>query len=163
VAPQHVDVIISPRSFDRSGGRTVTGPLWLRHGDRGGNGVRADFPEAEWTDFPVIVLGWWLAALDGLAGGAAQAACYFMDGPFSFTAAAGAGRGLLRVRCVEHGVGDETLVAEFTVPTAEVHETVRAAARSALAECERRGWADADVDELRRVLGPGGRPRSGLT
>jgi hypothetical protein len=40
------------------------------------------FPGRGWSDFVVVVLGWWLAALKELIRGAQSAELLFMDGPF---------------------------------------------------------------------------------
>lgn len=161
MAPEHVEVVVAPRSFDRSTPGAITGPIWLRHGRRGER--RADFPEAGWTDFPVRILGGWLDDLAGLAGGAvAEAPCHFMDGPYEFTVA-DAGRSLLRLRCARRDLDELALVAEFDTPAAAFFDALRSAATAALAECERRGWTDRDVDDLRRALASFGPSRSSLT
>ena len=77
MAPEHAEVVIAPQSFDRSGSGSITGAIWLRHGARGER--RADFPEPGWTDFPVVILAWWLDALGALARGeTGEASCLFM-------------------------------------------------------------------------------------
>lgn len=50
----------------------VTAPIYFCVEDR-------FFPEEGWSDFPLIVLSWWL---DEIAGGAEKSVFPFMDGPF---------------------------------------------------------------------------------
>lgn len=42
-----------------------------------------DYPSSQWTDFGVVILGWWLVDVRGLVRGADQEEFLFMDGPFS--------------------------------------------------------------------------------
>ncbi len=57
-------------------GSPVAGVVFFRLGD-------LDFPESGWTDFPVVILGWWCQSLSrALAGGASCVVLEFMDGPF---------------------------------------------------------------------------------
>lgn len=153
MSPESVEIVVVPRSLDRSTAGGITGPIWLRHG--GCAERAADFPEANWVDFPVVILGWWLTELGMLArGGTKRAACRFMDGPVYFTAA-DAGPTLLRVRCLERrmNMDGDAVEAEFVVVAAKLYASVRAAALAVLAECDRRGWSDdRDVDALRRAV-----------
>lgn len=44
------------------------------------------YPDYNWTDFGVIVIGWWLMAARSLVNGAERETFYFMDGPQSIIA-----------------------------------------------------------------------------
>ena len=148
MVPEHVEVVVAPRSFNYSG--TITGPIVLRHAARGD--TPQDFPEPGWVDFPVVILGWWLAEVHALAAGSTtEATCSFRDGPFELRITP-AQRTLWRVQCLGRYLDGDVPIADFVAPAGEVRETVRAAATAALAECERRGWTNADVDTLRRSL-----------
>ncbi len=151
MAPEHAEFIVTPRSFDRSGPNAVTGPIWLRRSAR--DGAHADFPYTGWTDFPIRILAAWLTGLAVLASGeVSESMCHFADGPFML-AVADAGNTLLRVRCVEHHAdSDPLVVGDFFTPARVLYGSLRAAAVAALAECDRRGWSNDDVDELRDVL-----------
>lgn len=55
----------------------VTGHIWISCGDEA-------FPERRWYDFPVIVMGWWIASFCQVYSGKEECCrLVFMDGPFS--------------------------------------------------------------------------------
>jgi hypothetical protein len=149
--PQDVVVVVAPQSFDSSStSGTITGPIWLRHD--GYDERRAGFPEPGWSDFPVVVLGWWLTALGALRSGAAtQATCLFMDGPFEITVT-DAGGPLWRVQCVRRNADSEGVFADLVTSRDSLLGSITAAAEAALAECDRRRWSGRDVEALRRAV-----------
>jgi hypothetical protein len=148
VTPERVEIRVEPASFDRAGAGAITGPIWLHHGRRDAPG--ADFPEPRWSDFPVVVLAWWLEALAAQEGGA-ETTFRFMDGPFELRVAP-AEPSLVRVRCFGHGIDAKAAGADFRAAAAAFYAAVRSAAAAALAECDRRSWAGPDVEALRRAL-----------
>ena len=149
LAPEHVEIVVAPASLDRSGSSSVTGSIWLRHGRR--DEPYEAFPEADWTDFPVVILAWWLDAFAALeSSDATEAECRFMDGPFEFHLMTDAPT-LLRVRCLGRGITPGEVVADFRTPAASVREALHRAANAVLAECDRRGWRGRDVEQLRRA------------
>jgi hypothetical protein len=147
MGPEHVEIVVVPSSFDRARSGAITGPVWLRHGRR--DVPPTDFPEANWTDFPIVILGWWLEALRSPRG--AEVECSFMDGPFEFTVS-GPMDTLARVCCFGRGIEAKVPVVEFFVPVRMLITSLLSAAASALAECDRRGWAGSDVEQLRALL-----------
>src|SRR5213595_3106402 len=68
---------IDPATIEIAASGSITGAIWLHADD-------IAFPETDWNDFVVVVLGWWTneaAAL--IAGGKTRGELMFMDGPFS--------------------------------------------------------------------------------
>jgi hypothetical protein len=105
-----------------------------------------EFPDGQWTDFPVVVLAWWLGALRRFRAGAAKESFEFMDGPHS----------------VELGRSDDNVVLTFLSTSvaparlktvaAKPIEVVRAltdAARLVIAVCDEKAWPSEDLEELR--------------
>ena len=71
------EIAVCVETADLEKRSNVTGPIWLDI-----DGV--SFPSKNWTDFPVIVLGWWLSNLRPLVEGSVdKVECPFMDGPYS--------------------------------------------------------------------------------
>jgi hypothetical protein len=139
---ERTEVVVEPRSLDRSGGDSVTGPIWLRHGRR--DEQPTAFPGEGWTDFPVIVAAWWLAALNPLLrGDGLRAACRFMDGPYEFSVL-DVGESLVEVHC--------TGSKRFHARKDQLHASVRDAAEGLLSECGRRGWSGPDIEVLTQAL-----------
>jgi hypothetical protein len=136
------EVAVSPEHLDRSGAGGITGVLAVRIGD-------AWFPERTWSDFPVVVLAWWLRECASLATGG-HGRFRFMDGPFQFNARnLGNGRAELEA---DHGGRSG---AQVTAPVAHVRAAVLRAARQTIGGCVRRGWEDRDVEELRLLAESG--------
>jgi hypothetical protein len=109
--------------------------------------IRADsvsFPEARWSDFPVVIFSWWFEPVSRILAGTSRAwECRFMDGPFS-------------VRLEQQHDDAWTLLGlhagrvEFTATVscrAFVHSLLEAA-RQILRECRQRGWQSRDIETL---------------
>ncbi|UBU08426.1 hypothetical protein [Nonomuraea gerenzanensis] len=130
--------VVEPSALERLRSGSIVGPIWL---DRGEDG----FPEAGWTDFPVVILGWWLSALRRPFR---TAELTFMDGPWEarLHLRGSAYRAVLR-RTYPVVVEGEGEVA-FDV----LRESVVAAARHVLAECEKRNWTDTDISLLGSII-----------
>jgi hypothetical protein len=139
-----VDVAVEPTAFEQAQSGAITGPIWLQH-----EGI--DFPERGWRDFPVVVLGWWLQHLADLAGGAKSALCSFMDGPYEFIVRNDA-PGQLCLQLSERGAEETFVISQVTVDALHLQASVLAAATSALAECDHRGWSGSDVEGLRQLV-----------
>lgn len=138
-----MDIALEPKAFARAQSGAITGPIWLRH-----EGIA--FPEKGWSDFPVIVLGWWLTQLLALGQGARSALCSFMDGPYDFSVSTEA-PGLFRLKLTQRGAKTNSLVSEFTIDASALRASLLAAAASTLAECDRRGWSGRDVEDLHEL------------
>jgi hypothetical protein len=54
-------------------GTTKTGTIWVEIGGR-------PFPERGWSDFPLVIVRWWLAAVRELEAGALSRDLTFMEG-----------------------------------------------------------------------------------
>lgn len=136
-----VDIIADTSSLHRSAMGSITGHLFLR-------APTGDFPETNWSDFPVVVLAWWVEGVAGLvAGNHRSFQGLFMDGPFAFVVERGSnssGRIALGQRGSEVSVGIVDIAALL-------QSTVVAGARVAQA-CRARNWSSSDLDELERVV-----------
>jgi hypothetical protein len=141
-----VEVIIDPRSFYQAKSGSIVGSVWIR--TQGEQDIV--FPEAGWTDFPVVILGWWLKEIEALVcGHTTEATCSFMDGPFEFCLTASGDVHLSRRR------DEGTLnLGRFRRPESaqELWASLHRAAVAVLSECDARGWSGNDIDVLRRYV-----------
>lgn len=135
-------VKVDPSRLDRTS-RSFTGPLAVRFGSTW-------FPEKSWTDFPIVVIGWWLDACESLKSGN-DAVFHFMDGPFQFNARQ-VGNGRIALESVERHGDDSSRIAQTTVPASLVIQTIVSAAREILAACKRKKWSDSDILQLQAML-----------
>jgi hypothetical protein len=78
-----VDVLVDTDSLHQSSSRSrsITAGIWWRTNE-------TPFPEERWSDFAVVVLGWWIEAALGLLDYGGTAVFRFMDGPFAVRASA---------------------------------------------------------------------------
>jgi len=130
-------VRLNPSTFEKR--RNITGEIWLQVGD-------FSFPAQEWTDFPVIILSWWLDALDTLHSTNGATEFLFMDGPYSFTVSQRNGECILE--CIEDPRGDKESLWQGPVSLNGLASQVRGAAASVVQECHRLGWTTPDTSSL---------------
>jgi len=92
-----------------------------------------EFPERGWSDFPVIILGWWTEALLQLeAENINEVQWRFMDGPYSAS--------LTRI---------ESAGSISAIGYAELRESLLDAAERAAAHCEQHKMFTGDLETLR--------------
>lgn len=133
-----VSVFVSPDSLHRGG--NITGEIWLEV-------AGFEFPCARWSDFPVIILGWWLDALFELwSGKCGRGACLFMDGSYSFEVSKEGGAFILRCFGDTHSAKECEWEGVIGLPGL-LRQTVDAAA-AVLKECRGRGWVTSDTEAL---------------
>lgn len=140
-----MQIVVEPSSFYFAKSGAVVGAIWLRL-----DGPPSAFPQAGWTDFPVVILGWWLREIEALVRKASvEATCKFMDGPFEFVLSSS---GNLRMR-ERRGAGVTELEASpCRVSVQECWESLNLAALNVVAECDARGWSSRDIDTLCRFM-----------
>lgn len=120
--------------------RNVTGTVFFEFG-------AFQFPERNWNDFVVVILGWWLDATTKLmAAGEGETDLYFMDGPYSLRIA-------LEGAAFKIGRGRDDVEIEDGSFNLEVdaHDFLRAiydASTTILSACARRDWMTADIEML---------------
>jgi hypothetical protein len=108
------------------------------------------FPDPEWTDFIVVVLGWWCGALvEILRGAQGPIDVHFMEGPYLAELRQLSGQSL-RLTLVEDAV-TRRVVREDDVDLAPLVQSVLSAADQILTECEQREWWSADETNLAAV------------
>ena len=136
-------IVTSASSLERSSGGSISGILAVRLAD-------FVFPDEHWSDFPVVVLGWWSDAARALQA-AREGEFLFMDGPFKFR--------VLPPHDGVSGVAFEKMEAHGArqlhsgvLDPADLSAEIARASREIVRECRNRGWADADVGKLSQAV-----------
>jgi hypothetical protein len=144
-----VQVKVGSTNIARTARGAVVGPIWIAASDPG-----VAFPEVDWSDFPVILLGIWIPALRRLSSHGRAAECHFMDGPYRFTVST-ADAATWRVACFEtrETPSVANAVAEWFTGSAALLESAVSAGKTMLGYCDARGWWNDDTDRLREALG----------
>jgi hypothetical protein len=138
-----VRLIFDPATLYQSGSRgSITAVIYYDFGDG------RQFPEEDWNDFVVVILNWWIEAMEQAA--AEPVKLYFMDGPFWMTAVP-EGEDSLRLSCVEDRRGAGTLF-EVVVKQSDLRRELMTVARSVSSACASAGFESADLNELRTRL-----------
>jgi hypothetical protein len=106
------------------------------------------FPAAGWSDFAVVILGWWASALlKTIRSNGVRVRVHFMDGPYAVDVAVSSG--VLHFRLIsrdrEVGTGEAALSPFIRALTSQSREVLHA--------CRSREWWSADADNLESLLG----------
>ena len=106
------------------------------------------FPAAGWSDFVVVILGWWASALlKAIRGDGIRSRVHFMDGQYAVDVAIS--DGVIHFRLISQD-------REVGMGATAFNPFVRALAsqsRSVLGECRSKEWWSADADTLEQLLG----------
>jgi hypothetical protein len=126
-------VVITSTLAARSPSANVTGLISLKVRDR-------VFPDAQWNDFPVVILGWWLVGLTELASGASSTyEALFMDGPYKFVVHLVSGHAANLTLHTQEEQWSETI--DFQA----FYASAAQAGSAVLHECLSRGWSNQDL------------------
>lgn len=120
-------ITINLQTFNQSReGGNVTGVIFLELHEKA-------FPAAGWSDFPVIILRWWVDALLELeVPERREVQWLFMDGPYGVA--------------LTMPTGD---VSPTAFAISQVHDSLFEAARRAVTHCDQHGFLSKDLDLLR--------------
>jgi hypothetical protein len=120
-------IVVDLQTFSQSSPNgNVTGVIFLELQE-------GEFPERGWSDFPVIILGWWTDELLQLAmPKRRQVHWRFMDGPFCVT-----------LRKVERGHSSDSVSYD------QLSSSLLDAAKRVISHCERHQIFSRDLETLR--------------
>jgi hypothetical protein len=125
---------------------SIAGCLFLR-------GPAGDFPTTRWSDFPVIVLGWWVPGLTSLVVGETRSfQGLFMEGPFAFVVERGIGAS---GRIAWGHRGNEVSIG--IVDTEMLLQSAIFAGRRVAEACHTQSWTSGDLDDLEKAIAQGER------
>ena len=129
-----LEIRVNPETLEHGG--NITGTLAV-----GLNGHW--FPDPDWNDFVVVVLGWWCRSLRALLS-EASAELPFMDGSYRVRIER-SDTTFARVLLMNN---DGRVLGEGVASLSALIAGVDRAARVVLHECRARGWDTEDVEEL---------------
>jgi hypothetical protein len=136
-------IVTSGSSLERSSLGSISGTLAVRLGD-------FVFPDENWSDFPVVVLGWWHDAARSRQA-AREGRFPFMDGPFEFRASPPLD-GVSGVVFEKQGAQGFRQLHSGLLDPDEIAAELARASREIVRECRSRGWADDDVSKLSQAI-----------
>jgi hypothetical protein len=134
VAPQ-IEIVNQSIEKDRRG--TITGRICVKFDNY-------CFPEKDWNDAVVVILGWWLSEMAGLLAGRRMAELCFMDGPFQMRVEVTSA-----VKCFIHCMEGNGLGISHETNTLDLLQAILTAATLTYSVCDARGWQTKDLEQLR--------------
>ena len=138
---QSVKLRVDPRSLTAAESCCIIGTIYFDF-------PTLQFPERNWSDFVVVLLGWWLEATRWPI---TRAELRFMDGPFVLRIAPVAGDNVV-LKGIEDR-GHERELCHCVASIKELRLEIESAAKSILEECRARKWVNEDVERLGYLLG----------
>jgi hypothetical protein len=139
-APDLNLVIEGPFEF----GRNVTGTILWRWNN-------TSFPGEKWSDFPVIVVSWWLKELTSLtAGGSERVELDFMDGPYAVEVEAEGALWLMKF--MRRAADSATTVDRFAIQPDALIASVVTGAKSLVETCRSNKWSSDDLAQIEKYL-----------
>ncbi|BBB90434.1 hypothetical protein [Methylomusa anaerophila] len=127
--------------------RLITGEICLAIGD-------VFFPELYWNDFVVIVLTWWLDAINKLKKSAIGEVCEFrfMDGPF-FASGVKIDQKTIAMNFMKGRMnGDDMLFSSENCSIDNLTHSLFVASSNVIEEIDKRKWDNKDIADLRRAM-----------
>ena len=136
-----LEVVVDADSLQRTAAGSIIGTIYLQ-------GPAGSFPSEYWSDFPVVLLNWWITGLGLVASGDRKSySGDFMDGPYSFRIEADTGD---EGRIAWGNRGTESPVGIVSI--AALLKSTEAAGRLVLKSCRANNWASRDLDSLGQSL-----------
>ena len=132
---QQIRLIVIPDSFIKT--KSITGNIYFQIDD-------FFFPEEGWNDFVVIILSWWLRALENNKN---DFELLFMDGPLKIIAKTAKENEISLL--FMHG---ETCVYKTDCTKSDLEKQLLKAAGKTLRKVSEEKWEAVEIDGLREVV-----------
>jgi hypothetical protein len=139
---EHVCIVIETSKFSRTTSGSLVGPIFLKFGEH-------YFPSAEWRDFPVVIIAWWLesvgrAIVEDHSIAIPEAELLFMDGD-AVVQVRFESEGIV-FRCVRDAVLQFSVLSD--IEYIELLSLILCSAKQIMTECARRAWTNGAVQDL---------------
>jgi hypothetical protein len=107
------------------------------------------FPENNWDDFIVTILGWWLTStIEVISGKESKGYCYFMDGPYKFEIEASS-KDVWKCRFLERGsLENEKCILEEFIEPQPLLDSLLDSSSVVINLCHEKGWISKELNLL---------------
>ncbi len=136
-----IKIVLGKDSLHRSTKGSITGIIYFDFG-------HYQFPEKEWSDFVVVIISWWLNALDQVVRGISKCIDFhFMDGPLLLRLKKDS-KDILKLECIDEG---KHAKVEFTsyVYLKNIFSELEIAAEELINQCKLNDWKSDDIEALK--------------
>ncbi|WP_437905088.1 hypothetical protein WME95_43075 [Sorangium sp. So ce327] len=138
-----LSIIVDTETLSLTHNGPITGEVFIEY-------AGTIFPEARWSDFPVVILSWWCQATMRLINGAKHEEFLFMDGSFCFDISQD--QDTWHVRCFDDISPTSSPITQGSLNRLTFIESLLAAANSVVHACTERSWMSKDVISLSQSL-----------
>jgi len=130
-------------NLNRSDYGSITAPIYIE--SKG-----YEFPGVGWSDFVVVITGWWLESFSKLNKGYENMAEFqFMDGPKLIRLSAKANQ-LVEMQFITQGLDAEEIEHSISTPVSEIRDQLLNVSKNVLDSCEKNGWESDDLLLLKK-------------
>lgn len=107
------------------------------------------FPQFKWTDFVIVILGWWLEAILKISTSRKNTSVklMFMDGPF-YIRAIKVSDDIIEIELIERDEVQNRLECSIN----KLMNSLTVVAKKVISEIENRNWASRDIDSFKSIL-----------
>ena len=141
---EEVFLILEDTSLERYSSEKIFGNIYL-------NSAYRYFPEKDWNDFVVIILGWWIDSLAKLHSNQSSEEIFnFMDGSYAFLI-----KKIDTKLChlIFYDTGNDVVIEEIINSSfKKISESIFMSACRLEEYCLNRNWIDDDIRELLRSI-----------
>jgi hypothetical protein len=109
------------------------------------------FPDNGWSDFTVIILGWWIEELSKLKNGSKTFSLSFMDGPL-YVKGFLKGNDIVELEFTRERQNKDEVIFCAVCDIKQLKVTIYRAARELINELEKRGLDNKDVRKLKILM-----------
>lgn len=141
----NIVLIFKKDELHRSKRGSITAPIYFSFED-------FCFPEARWSDFVVVVLGWWVQALAKIVKGWETTVEFdFMDGPFLIRISK-VTDSEIKLECVNQSSAIEVIEHSLIMCLSDLHSELLKVARNVMDSCDEFGWESDDTRVLKKEI-----------
>ena len=140
---KNIEIIVDTESlsmYEKS--KNIIGEIYIKLED-------IYFPQFKWTDFVIVILGWWLEAILKISTSRKNMSSklMFMDGPV-YMRAIKVNEDIIEIELIERDVVQSRLECSIN----QLMNSLLMAAKKVISEIENRNWASRDIDSLKSIL-----------
>ena len=138
-----IRIVLDQNTLRQSKSGSVTAVIYFDFG------FGRQFPSADWDDFVVVIISWWMAALNELMHGSDEVCLHFMDGPYEIRASV---QGANVVLCCVRQRVDAEESYEVIVGLEELRRELMTAAGKLSSACSRANIQAPELSEIRKHM-----------
>jgi hypothetical protein len=138
-----MQIFFDPSTLIQSKMGSVTGVIYFDFGSG------RKFPSEGWNDFVVVILNWWMAAVQKIVQRGEKAELRFMDGPYWISAVPQGP--IVLLRCTEDRDGAGVLY-EVAVGIEDLKRELLTFARQLSSACAQANIQAAELSEIKKAL-----------